>query len=307
MKKFYYKFSKIVFALFVFSSISCTNSDGISNSDNNNNGGGEIIVEPTPLVATQILNVSYGSSPQQKYDIYLPAGRSKETTKVFILIHGGSWITGDKSDMNNFVDYLKPNFPNHAIVNINYRLATPTTPVFPMQMDDIKSIVSDLKAKEETYQINNNYGFIGASAGAHLAMLYSYNFDTNDEVSLVCSIVGPTNLVDPNYLDNPDFAQQLLGYQLIFGQSFEDNPSYYEGISPYYVATTSAPPSILFYGDQDHLIPTSQGVDMHAKLNDLGIINQFTLYEGEGHGNWSNSHIQETYNKLSNFINTYFE
>lgn len=306
MKKFYYKFSKLLLVLLAFSCISCSKSDGISNNENNN-GGDDIVIEPTPLSATQLLNVSYGASPQQKYDLYLPAGRTKETTKVFFLIHGGSWISGDKNDMSQFVNYLKPNFTNHAIVNINYRLATIGNPPFPMQIDDIKSVIADLKLKAETYQISNNYGFIGTSAGGQLAMLYAYKHDTNNEVNMVCSVVGPTNFTDPNYVDNPDFEQQLEAYEVIFGHSFENDSEYFEGLSPYHIVTSTAPPSILFYGDSDHLIPTSQGLDMHAKLNSLNIVNQFTLYEGEGHGNWSSENIAETYTKLSNFVNIHFQ
>lgn len=41
------------------------------------------------LAAQDLLNVSYGAHAQQKFDLYLPAGRSAATTKVFIFIHGG--------------------------------------------------------------------------------------------------------------------------------------------------------------------------------------------------------------------------
>ena len=37
------------------------------------------------------LDVSYGSFPSSKMDVYLPAGRSKESPFV-VLIHGGGWI-----------------------------------------------------------------------------------------------------------------------------------------------------------------------------------------------------------------------
>lgn len=302
---FKYKFNKILLVLLAFSTISCTSNDEISipNQDDNND---DTITDIQPLEETQILNVSYGNNNQQKYDIYLPEGRTKETTKVFILIHGGSWTSGDKSSMDNYVSYLKNNFNSHAIVNINYRLSTLGNPPFPMQIDDIKTIISDLKSKAETYQISNQYGFIGRSAGAQLSMLYSYKYDLNSEVNMVCSIVGPTNFTDSNYVNNPDFTQQLQAYELILGATYEDNPEYFESLSPYHVVTTFAPPTLLFYGDSDHLIPTSQGVDLHTKLNNLNIVNEFTLYEGEGHGNWSNENIEDSFNKLNTFINNQF-
>jgi acetyl esterase/lipase len=59
------------------------------------------------LEAETRLNVSYGQHPRQVYDLYLPEGRTQENTKVIVLVHGGGWTSGDKSDMSNVVDYLR--------------------------------------------------------------------------------------------------------------------------------------------------------------------------------------------------------
>lgn len=40
--------------------------------------------------------VFYGNDPQQKMDVYLPADRNENSTKVLILIHGGAWVEGDR-------------------------------------------------------------------------------------------------------------------------------------------------------------------------------------------------------------------
>jgi len=288
MKYQYNKFSKfLIYTLIILFISSCSDDNDL------------------PLTASEILNVSYGSHAQQKYDIYLPEGRADDITKVFVLIHGGSWVGGDKGDMNFMVDLLKARFVDYAIVNINYRLGGIGNSPFPMQIDDIEDIVSDLKSKSDTYQITNEYGFIGLSAGAHLSMLYSYKFDDTSDVEMVCSIVGPTNFTDDAYVNDPDFDDFAISMQLLTGVNYTDNPEYYEDLSPYHIATTSAPPTILFYGDEDPLIPTSQGVDMHAKLNMLGVTNEFTLYEGEGHG-WAGANGIDTNLKLSAFITTHF-
>jgi acetyl esterase/lipase len=51
-------------------------------------------------VPVAMLDVSYGANAQQKMDVYLPAGRSITATKVIIMIHGGAWNSGDKTDFN---------------------------------------------------------------------------------------------------------------------------------------------------------------------------------------------------------------
>jgi len=260
-----------------------------------------------PLEKTEFKDVTYGEHQQQKYDIYLPKNRNANSTKVFILIHGGGWIEGDKKDMNDFATELQKSYPDYAVVNINYRLASINNSPFPMQIDDIKSIISHLKQKKEEYQISNQYALIGTSAGGHLSMLYAYAHDSKKEVDMVASIVGPTNLTDDAYVNATGAGFQYLFalIQQITGINFKTNSDYFVGVSPLHVATNSASPTILFYGGKDPLIPVSQGIDMHAKLDQLGVTNEFTLYPEEGHG-WEGENLFDTITKLRVFINTHF-
>ena len=41
------------------------------------------------VAAKTILNVAYGPDPLQVMDIYLPASRRADSTKVLVMIHGG--------------------------------------------------------------------------------------------------------------------------------------------------------------------------------------------------------------------------
>lgn len=284
--------NKLIILLLIISfTFSCGKDDDIN------------IIDTT--IATQFIDVAYGSAPQQIYDIYLPKNRNNSSTKVLILVHGGSWVSGDKNDLNGYVATLKQEFPAYAIVNLNYQLATIGKSPFPMQLNDLEKAVSHLKSKSDDYAISTNYGFIGISAGAHLSMVYTYAYDPLSNVKMVCSIVGPTNFTDENYISNPDYNNVSKGLQLLTGVNYESNPEYYKNLSPYHIVTKNAPPTILFYGGKDDLIPTSQGVDLQMKLDDLGIIHEFTLYENEGHG-WDGIALNDTYLKLKQFISTYF-
>lgn len=247
-----------------------------------------------------LLNINYGADPQQVYDIYLPAGRNKLKTKTLILVHGGAWIEGDKSDMFYIVNLIKENLPDYAIVNVNYRLATNGNYAFPMQINDIDAVVK--KLKQENYDISNNFGFIGVSAGAQLSMLYSYTNNITRNIKMVASIVGPTNFNDPNYTDSQEW---LDFYYTITGVNYEDNPEFYRQLSPLHKVNYLSVPTILLYGDQDPLIPISQGQDLHEKLDQYGIYNEYYLYEG-GHGAWSEENTTAAYSNLIYFIQKKF-
>ena len=42
-------------------------------------------------------NVAYGSDPLQKFDVYMPATLPKNAP-VIVMVHGGGWYQGDKTD-----------------------------------------------------------------------------------------------------------------------------------------------------------------------------------------------------------------
>ena len=278
--------------LILFFVLSCTTN----NLEDNQN-----IEGTNPLEYLENLDVSYGNDSDQTFDIYLPPNRTIDT-KVIILVHGGGWSAGDKSDMIGFKDLIFQSFSNIAVVNMNYRLADENNNPYPMQTDDITEVIYHLKANKNNYVIDDDFGFIGTSAGAHLSLLWSYASDTNNNVKMVCSIVGPTNFTDPAYLNNTNPELQAL----IDLYGANATISFLEEVSPYHRATVTSPPTILFYGGQDPLIPTTQGTAMRDKLVELGVTQEFTLYENEGHG-WGGVNALDTWSKLKTFIENYLE
>ncbi len=251
--------------------------------------------EPSaPLEYKAMENVSYGNDSDQVYDIFLPENRTLNT-KTLILVHGGGWTEGDKADMNDFKDFIRLQLPDIAVVNMNYRLADENNSPYPMQINDITTVINDLNERQDEYRIGNELGLVGVSAGAHLSLLWSYAFDTENQVNMVCSIVGPTNLVDEAYLNSENL--DLQNFIDLFSLDLE----VLKEASPLLKVTASAPPTILFYGGQDPLIPISQGTDLAAKLTELGVTHEFTLYENEGHG-WVGVNLLDTSVKLKAFI-----
>ncbi len=259
--------------------------------------------EPVLLEAEIFLNVAYGTNTRQVYDLYLPAGRTKEETKTIILIHGGGWTSGDKADMNNFVTYVQENYPGYAIVNMNYVLAEIGVPAFPNQFLDVDSVINQLSSQEEDLQIKAEFGLIGTSAGAHIAMMYDYSYDSTDRVKFVANIVGPTDFTDIFYADDPNF--QLALSLLVDENAYPAGTNYAEAVSPVYQVTTISSPTILFYGDQDPLVPTSNGETLEAALNAASVSNSFNVYAG-GHGDdWSLGDYLDLQVKLGGYIETY--
>jgi len=280
----------IILLLIAVSNFSCT-------SDTSSDGN-----EFIDLEAVVKTDVSYGSDESQTYDIYLPAHRDIDT-KTLILVHGGGWTSGDKNDMNGFVALIQKDLPNTAIVNMNYRLVDESIQAYPTQINDISSVINHLNTNLEAYQISDDFGFVGTSAGAHLALLWSYAFNDTDQIKMVCSIVGPTNFTDPAYLENVNLdTYASLGE--LYG--LDITTDFLEKVSPYHQVTATAPPTILFYGGKDPLVPESQGDQLQHKLQELGVMHEYTLYPEAGHG-WAGLELLDTWSKLKSFIEAHLD
>src|SRR5690606_29474410 len=143
----------------------------------------------------EIKDTAYGSDERHKMDLYLPKDRNQHTPTI-ILIHGGAWQAGNKSEMNKLIPLIQAEMPEAAIANINYRLANGNTITADQMMDDIAASVQFLSDNSEQLNISNHFAMIGASAGAHLAMLYTYKYNVEDKVKCVSYMFGPSVIDD---------------------------------------------------------------------------------------------------------------
>lgn len=238
-----------------------------------------------PLVETVKKDVPYGTHAQEVYDIYLPANRSSESTKVIILIHGGGWTGGDKSSMEGYIEYIQAAHPDLAIVNMNYVLSTTAVPAFPNQFLDIDAVINQLTEKKEDLQIMPEFALVGVSAGAHLSLQYDYVFDSDNQVKMVCSIVGPTNFTDPYYQTYiPNF--DLILSAITDESAYPASTNFPVKLSPAFNVSSASCPTIMFYGNQDSLVPATNAYTLDSVLNAVNVAHSLTIYQG-GHGTWS--------------------
>ncbi|ARV12997.1 alpha/beta hydrolase [Gilvibacter sp. SZ-19] len=256
-----------------------------------------------PLAAAIQTDVSYGSDPQQVYDLYLPAGRNSTKTKVLVLVHGGGWASGDKQDMTPYISWIQSELPQYAIMNINYVLADATTPAFPNQFLDLKAALNQVKEQASELEVLPEFGLIGVSAGAHISLMTDYVYDNEDLIKMVCSIVGPTDFTDPFYSENPEF--QILLAALTDESAYASDTNYAEVTSPVYQVNSASAPTIMFYGNTDPLVPITNGLNLEAALANANISHSFTIYEG-GHGDdWSQANYENLQMQLIGYISQY--
>ncbi len=277
--------------LFAFVFVSCKKS------------GGDALLDAS--IAADIRNVPYGTEALQNMDVYLPPNRSATTTNCVIIIHGGSWSGGDKADMDSAITAMKPLLANYATFNINYRLAATNNNIHPTQSNDVNAAINFIVSKANEYQINaNKMVIVGASAGAHLGMLKAYKENTDGRIKAIVDLFGPNDLTWM-YISHPlpAFSQSVLINYL--GVTQPANPTLYQQASPINFVTSTAPPTQIFHGTADQVVPISESQRLQTKLQSLGVTNQYHTYTGAGHGDWSTTIWADVFLKASNFIKTY--
>lgn len=145
-----------------------------------------------------------------KFDAYLPAGMTQATPGV-ILIHGGGFTGGDKSDLANLGNRLAAD--GMAAFSINYRLDDATTVGFPMEVQDVMTAISYVRAHAGLYNVDpTRLASFGTSAGATLAVYSAMKaFQSDPSAQVLADVgwsggydftVGDSGAVDPSQLQN---------------------------------------------------------------------------------------------------------
>jgi len=247
-------------------------------------------------------NISYGSDTAQKMDVYLPEGRNSDSTKMILFIHGGSWSGGDKSEFSDAIMAIRKQLPDFALFNMNYRLVQyGGVNRFPAQMDDIKSALSFIEDKADEYQINpEKIVLVGASAGAHLALLQAYKYNDDGNIKAIVDLFGPTDLKDL-YNNHPIPAASQPVLVGLLGATPVTNPALYYEASPINYVTGTSVPTKIFHGGADFVVPVSQSIALKTKLEANDVKVDMTTYRGEGHG-WYGTNLMDTYAKTISFI-----
>ena len=248
-----------------------------------------LFTKPKPLVPVKIKyptserfvfkNLKYGKHPLNQYDLYLPADRN-DKTPILVLIHGGAWVMGDKSD---FMDEWAEEFCDDDIIvaNMNYRLLDNGVNYTGM-MQDIHELLFTLKQNAGTYSMSAyNYNLLGSSAGGHLALLYAYSVKNAYNIHSVISLAGPTNLNDDEFKKLTENGWGMQGlYNKLLGEEFVKDSRAAISASPIYHIKNI--PTLLVHATDDDVVPFSQSKQLDDSLQHKEIKHRlFNLHNGK--------------------------
>ncbi|WP_156104408.1 alpha/beta hydrolase [Chryseobacterium populi] len=247
--------------------------------------------------AYEDIRYSKDENPEQRMDLYIPENSVNTKPDVFIMIHGGGWRGGDKSELTFFTLCMMDKFPNAVFANIDYRLASPSRFAIPNQTNDIDEAILYL---EKRLNYHPKFIVLGNSAGAHLSMLYAYHYDKTKKIKAVVNIVGPSDLSDPSFKKYTDYS--FVEKHLIDPEMIQSTlPVNVLGSPAHWIDSTSAP-TLSFYGTIDQIIPLSQKQTLDSFLDKNHVLNRSYEFSG-GHLDWYKaSNATFLIDKISGFL-----
>jgi len=186
---------------------------------------------------------------------------------ALIVIHGGAWQSGSPSDYANFSRYMAAQ--GYVVWAIAYRLAPRYQ--FPAQLQDVKTALAFIQTHAAEYETDpTRMALLGRSAGAQLALLAAYAPDA-PPLKAVVSYYGPVDLTAGYYdLPQPDPINTRAVLRTFLGGTPVELGDRYRAASPLNFVTRPLPPSLLVYGDRDHIVLAKFGRRLATQLQRVG-------------------------------------
>ena len=197
---------------------------------------------------------------------------------TIIFFFGGGWNGGTINQFKPQAEYFASRGMITVLADYRVKLRHGTTPY--EAVNDAKSAIRYLRQHANELNINSNKIVAsGGSAGGHLAAACGTlpGLDEPDEDLSISSKANALVLFNPVFDNGPDgFEYKRMGER-------------WKEISPAHNISKGAPPTIVFLGKEDHLIPASTAENYKVKMEEVGSRCDLFLYEGAGHGFFNNS------------------
>ncbi|RYY88719.1 MAG: alpha/beta hydrolase [Chitinophagaceae bacterium] len=252
-----------------------------------------------PGMSYTFSNIAYGDDSAQRMDVYLPANRSQHETPAMILVHGGGWTGGNKSEFNAYIEDFRKRMPHYAFFNVNYRLVNGSTVLLPQQQEDMASVLRFVREQSTRYGINpQKVVLLGASAGGHLALLQAYQ-QADPGIVAVVDFFGPTDLVA--MAEKPWHPLVPLALQTVLGKTYAEAPAAYRAASPAWQVRAGVPPTLILQGGADPVVHPAQSRALAARLEGAGIPHELVLYPAARHG-WQGTTLHRSFDTVQRFL-----
>lgn len=214
----------------------------------------------TPVTPTAVTYKTVGGQALMA-DVYPCTSANK--SPLIIVVHGGSWQSGDNKQFIDFNSYFANR--GYTVVAINYRLA----PAYksPAPMEDTRDAITFFTTHANEYNIDTgNIVLVGRSAGAQIALIAAYS-QHNPNIKGVVDFYGPADMLWGGQVKtNKLMLNTTQVYNDYFGGVYSQVPQVFKQNSACEYVNAGTPPTLIIHGTTDAMVSHIHSEHLAAKL-----------------------------------------
>ncbi len=269
---------------------------------------GKYKVDWNDTIGTVYTDLAYGEGEANRFDLYVPADKSKDTYGLVVYLHAGGFTTGDKSGDKEMLQWLCSK--GYIAAGINYTLrdeAHPEASVYSQSVEIKNSIPAVIAEAEKLGYRIDGMAISGGSAGGTLALLYAYRdaADSPVPVKMVFEAVGPASFHHEDWkpygLDqNAEAAAGLFSImsgntiteEMITTKSYDEQV---KDISAYMWVNENTVPTVIAYGAHDKVCPFDSAKHLVSALEKYNVTHEYFELPHSGHALQNDNKIYGQY------------
>jgi acetyl esterase len=223
-------------------------------------------------------------------DIFLPAPSKRGSRQGVMLVHGGGWRAGEKSEFYAMANLLAQR--GYAVFLPEYR-RSPEAP-YPAGLIDVNDALAWVKAQAGTYGVDRDHIALGGgSSGGQMAALLAYTSNTslfkthaNDDtrVNALFDLDGVLNFTSPLALQFENAAGDASPAALWLGGSAEHAAGKWREASASVHVDAQSPPTLIISSGAPRF--TAGKDEVLAELERHGIRHQYLELVNVPHTFW---------------------
>lgn len=216
----------------------------------------------------------------------------KKNYPCVIFFFGGGWINGNPEQFRKHANHFARKGLVCFLVDYRVKSRQGTTPFESLK--DAKSAIRFVRENAHKFHvIKDSIIAAGGSAGGQLAaaaaLIDGYNESTDD--------LSVSAKPDALILFNPVIDNGPGGY------GFERIGNEYKKFSPLHNIHKGAPPTIIFLGTKDKLVPVETAQYYKKVMEKVGSRCNLILYPGAGHGFFNKEeYVEKTLSEADQFL-----
>ena len=243
-------------------------------------------IVPDKIVTYKVIN-----DTALKLHIFNPLNHKMDDSKpAIVFFFGGGWIGGTPKQFYDQSKYLASR--GMVAISAEYRIKSLHSTSPKEAVKDSKSAMRWIRSHAKELGINAQMiAAGGGSAGGHLAIAAAVlkDFDEEGENKSISARPDALALFNPAFDNGPGG----VGYKRV--------EAYWEKFSPLHNLDENVPPTVVFLGTKDKLIPVETAQLFKRKMEDNGRRCDLFLYQEQVHGFFNK------YKKINKYEETLFE